>query len=77
MTERELLPQGPALERSLLGGIFTAPDILAEVAGIVKARDFHDPRNRTIYRAMQATNGGVPDLLTVTSLLEQRGPQHR
>lgn len=75
-TDRDLLPSNPELERAILGAVFVAPEMLGQVAGIVKAGDFCDPRNRTIYRAMLATNGQDPDLLTVANLLETKGERY-
>jgi replicative DNA helicase len=65
-------PQDITAEKSLLGAIMLAEDVISEVMTIVRPRDFYDKRHETIFEAMVSLyDKHKPiDLLTLTSELK-------
>lgn len=65
-------PQDLTAEKSLLGAIMLAEDVMADVLTIVRPRDFYDKRHEIIFEAMiNLYDRHKPiDLLTLTSELK-------
>lgn len=65
-------PQDITAEKSLLGAIMLAEDVMSDVMTIVRARDFYDKRHEIIFEAMVSLyDKHKPiDLLTLTSELK-------
>lgn len=65
-------PQDITAEKSLLGAIMLAEDVISEVMTIVRPRDFYDKRHEIIFEAMVSLyDKHKPiDLLTLTSELK-------
>ncbi len=65
-------PQDITAEKSLLGAIMLAEDVMSDVLSIVRPRDFYDKRHQTIFEAMTCLyDKHKPiDLLTLTSELK-------
>ena len=62
-------------EQSVLGGLFVSPVALADVAVLVKANDFAEPRHRLLFATLQAMDAERQpiDLVTVAERLEAAG----
>ena len=62
-------------EQSVLGGLFVSPIALADVAVLVKAGDFAEPRHRLLFATLQAMDVERQpiDLVTVAERLEAAG----
>ena len=71
-TEGRTPPQDIVAEKSLLGAIMLADDVITEVLPIIKPRDFYDKRHETIFETMLSLyDQHKPiDLLTLTSELK-------
>ncbi len=71
-TEGRTPPQDIVAEKSLLGAIMLADDVIAEVLPIIKPRDFYDKRHEIIFETMLSLyDQHKPiDLLTLTSELK-------
>lgn len=61
-------------ERSLLGGMITAPQLVAEVAQIVSAPDFAVPSHQVVYRVLcdLAQRAEYGDVVALTDELDRR-----
>lgn len=66
-------------EQAVLCAVLCAPDALPEIAAILSADDFADPRHALIFTAMQAVAGRGRDVdpLTVADELIERGALER
>ena len=73
--DAELPPQDLLAERSVLGGMMLAPDVVGEVCEVISARDFYRPAHAAIYQAIVDLYGrGEPtDAIAVATELERRG----
>jgi replicative DNA helicase len=67
-------PQNREAEASLLGSILLDGDVIAQIADIITADDFYEPRHSLIYEAMaHLYNQHQPiDLLTVSDQLDKK-----
>ena len=68
-------PANPEAEQSVLGAILVRPEVLDRVADLIEPADFYREAHSRIFQAMLDLYGrGEPvDLVTVTSLLMERG----
>jgi replicative DNA helicase len=68
-------PQDLDAEQSVLGGMLLSKDAIADVADVVKGRDFYRPAHETIYGAiLDLYAAGEPaDPITVAAELTKRG----
>jgi len=68
-------PHNLEAEEAVLGGVLTAGQLLAEVAGVLEEADFYRPAHRAIWRAMlRLTDRGEPtDPVTVLGELDDSG----
>lgn len=65
---KKTLPANIEAEQALLGSVLLLGDrVLVELDGIIEAMDFHDPRHRVIFSAMERLlrQGRVIDLVTI------------
>lgn len=68
-------PNDLAAERCVLGAVLLAPDMLDEVAGLLRAADFYRPAHQVIYETITAVarEGRPADAVTVKAALSDRG----
>jgi len=68
-------PQNPEAEQSVLGAVFVRPDILDDLAAIVRPNDFYSPAHQSIFAAMMslAASQKKLDLITLGDELSRMG----
>ena len=68
-------PRSEEAERAVLGAVLLDPERLAEVAEIVSAPDFFDPRHEKIFECVQALNDQAApiDFVSVGEALKAKG----
>ena len=71
----KMLPNNLQAEEAVLGSLFIDPDAIWQIAPVLNAADFYDPKHRYIYKAMQSVSnrGDRIDLLTLNTELENIG----
>ena len=74
MTTRGVPPQDHAAEAAVISSLLLKPDTLDLVVDIVRAEDFSDHRNRSIFEAVAALSldGSAVDIVTVKAWLTDR-----
>lgn len=74
-----LPPHSDEAEQAVLGGIVIDPQAFYDVSDFLEPSDFYIGKNRIVYEAISdLTRQGVAiDLVTLTELLEMRGPTDR
>lgn len=67
------LPQSTEAEQAVLGALLIDSTVWAQIAGQLRAEDFHRPDHRLIFQAIAelARRGEAPDVVTVSSHLER------
>jgi replicative DNA helicase len=75
--ERDLSlpPHSPQAEEAVLGSVLKNPPSVVRVSDFLKPEDFHEPRNRHVFRAMLSLfSDGIPiDYHSVADRLQQTG----
>ena len=68
-------PNNLDAEQAVLGAILNDNRMLDDLAEIVRAEDFYNHANRTIFEAMSEVvySGATADLITVDDYLQRRG----
>jgi replicative DNA helicase len=71
VTEK-LPPHNIEAEEAILGSIFVDPGVLEDVMSLIKPQDFYREKNRWVYEACIAVQGGI-NQITVSQQLSQDG----
>lgn len=75
MTTPPQIPYSPEAEKAVLGSLLINPDVYADIAAILKSKDFYIHCNRWVWEAIQRlVERKVPiDMLTLSEELERAG----
>lgn len=75
MTDKQIIPCSPEIERAVIGACIISPDALSRVIEILKPEDFYDISARTVYRVIlrMYESGSQVDILTVSDELMKAG----
>jgi replicative DNA helicase len=72
--KKQIVPNAPEVEASVLGSLMSEPNLIDEVAGL---RDelFYTPANTLVFATIRDIrgNGGVPNVIAVTQVLSASG----
>ena len=75
LTYGHLMPQAPEMEKAVLGALLIDKEAYLEVCNLLRPDSFYEPRNQTVYEAIQrlSMDDSPVDVLTVTDKLEKMG----
>ena len=70
-----IMPQAPEMEKAVLGALMIDKEAYLEVCNLLRPDSFYEPRNQTVYEAIQrlSMDDSPVDVLTVTDRLEKMG----
>lgn len=75
LTYGHIMPQAPEMEKAVLGALMIDKEAYLEVCNLLRPDSFYEPRNQTVYEAIQrlSMDDSPVDVLTVTDRLEKMG----
>ena len=75
LTYGHLMPQAPEMEKAVLGALMIDKEAYLEVCDLLRPESFYEPRNQTVYEAIQklSMEDSPVDVLTVTDKLGKMG----
>ena len=75
LTYGHIMPQALEMEKAVLGALMIDKEAYLEVCNLLRPDSFYEPRNQTVYEAIQrlSMDDSPVDVLTVTDKLEKMG----